>query len=205
LVSSLAAINVQAESYTTIDLPVLNTNLITPWTDGIAYSGLFTGTQILGGIPFALSTDKNGNNAFFPAGNPFNKSGNIALTIQTNIVNPTTVYTLINTAYGNYGSNVGSISFYGSNNLNYTLQLVEGLNVRDHYYGGFVNSTSSPFTQNVYNVNSLGNAHLDMQTIQLPSFFQQETLTSIVFQSNELRSNGEPFLAGVTVGILPGP
>ncbi len=199
VVATLASVNAQASSFDTIALPTLNTDLTT-WTDGVAYSGLFTGIQTLGGVPFALSTDVNGNNAFFPAGSsPFNMSGNTTLTIQTNIVDPTTAYTLINTAFGFDGNNVGSVTFNTSNNESYTLQLIEGLNVRDHYNGYYINSTSSPMTQDVFGGNAQWTAHLDMQTILLPSSFQSETLTSIVFQSTGLGTGGEPFLAGVTV------
>jgi hypothetical protein len=194
LVLALTSINAQA-NYDTVSLSGnLNTNLTT-WTDGSAYSGLFSGTQTLGGIPFALSTDGNGNNAVY---NP------TSLTLSTNISDVTTVFTLINTAFGSYGSDVGSLTFHASNSDSFTVQLIEGVNVRDHFYGGFVNTLSDPtVTQAVFGVNSPGNAHLDMQTITLPVSFANETLTSVVFVSNQLGGSGQPFLAGLTLSAVP--
>ncbi|MCQ8106081.1 hypothetical protein NP590_18370 [Methylomonas sp. SURF-2] len=176
---------------------------ITKWSNGSVYAGKFNGSQTLGGIPFELQTDADGDNVFWGTNlniSNFSGSSSLTLTLATNLFGATTVYTLINSAWGNAGSNVGSITFKASNGDTHTVQLVEGVNVRDHYYGSFVNTvSSSAVTLNVIGTNQSGTAHLDMQAFALPSAFQNETLTSIVFTSTGSSSTGLPFLAGVTV------
>ena len=163
-----------AADYTPIALPTLNTDIRT-WTDGSAYDALFpTSSQTLGGVPFNFQADASGNTAF--------EGG--SLTIPVGVSGVTSVYTLINTAYGAYGANVGSVTFNGSAGDTYTVQLIEGSNVRDHYYNPspFVNTTSDPMTtEAVWGFNTYGYAHLDMQDFTLPSAFADETLDSIVF------------------------
>jgi hypothetical protein len=180
-----------AADYTPIALPTLNTDIRT-WTDGSAYDALFpTSSQTLGGVPFNFQADASGNTAF--------EGG--SLTIPVGVSGVTSVYTLINTAYGAYGANVGSVTFNGSAGDTYTVQLIEGSNVRDHYYNPspFVNTTSDPMTtEAVWGFNTYGYAHLDMQDFTLPSAFADETLDSIVFDSTGGYPIGEPFIAGAT-------
>ncbi|NRR31392.1 PEP-CTERM sorting domain-containing protein [Oxalobacteraceae bacterium] len=185
-----------SHAVTTVALTGTNTNLLS-WSDGGAYAPLYDGVTNLGGVDFSFSTDGNGNAAI---------SG-IATTIYTNIANASTVYTLVNSAWGTYGSNAGSITFHGSLGASYTVQFVEGDNVRDHYFGGFENGTSSAsVTQAVWGINSVGNAHLDMQTILLPAAFQSQVLTSIDFDSsNRGAPDGMAVLAGLSVSAVPEP
>ena len=177
-------------TFVSVALPTVNNDIRT-YTDGSAYEPLYpTSSQTLGGIPFQFQTVGNGNDVFIGG----------TLTMPVSIGNAGTVYTLINTAFGSYGQNVGSITFNASGGLTYTVQLVEGVNVRDHYYDGFVNTTTDPnTTENVWGSGDPGNAHLDMQTFVLPVAFDSATLTSIVFDSTGDNTTGEPFLAGVTV------
>jgi hypothetical protein len=179
----------------------LNQNL-TAWSDGSRYSA-FNGLRMLGGVPFELQTDADGDNAFWGSNlTPWTLSGSssLTLTLNTSLYGATKVYTLINSAWGSTNKNVGSITFNATNGDSYTVQLVEGVNVRDHYYGGFVNAVSSgTVTKNVIGSDTSGTAHLDMQTFTLPNSFATETLSSIVFISTGSSSTGLPFLAGVTV------
>lgn len=176
---------------------------ITTWSNGSVYAGKFNGTQTLGDVPFDLQTDADGDNVFWGTDlniSNFSGSSSLTLTLATNLYGATTVYTLINSAWGHNGSNVGSITFNAGNGATYTVQLVEGVNVRDHYTGGFVNTlSSSAVTLNVIGSNTPNSAHLDMQAFALPASFAGETLTSIVFTSTGSSSTGLPFLAGVTV------
>jgi hypothetical protein len=170
---------------------------ITTYTDGSVYSPLYNSTQTLAGISFTFNKAADGSDAII--GGP--------VTIATNIANASTVYTLVNSAFGALGSDAGSITFNGSLGAAYTVHFIEGDNIRDHYYGDFVNSTtSSSVTQAVWGVNAPGNAHLDMQTIVLPTAFNNQVLTSIVFDSsNRGAPGGEAFLAGVSVSAVPEP
>jgi hypothetical protein len=194
-----------AGTFTPLTLPTLTEDIRT-WTGGGAYDPLFpSSSQVLGGVPFSFQSAPNGDTAFYggTAGNPMAGS----LTIPVNIFGVSAVYTLINTAYGTPGSTVGSVTFNGSGGDSYTVALVEGVNVRDHYYGGFVNTTTDPSTtEAVFGVNSPGYAHLDMQTFMLPASFGSETLTDIIFNATGGFPNGNPFLAGATVqanGAVP--
>lgn len=184
-----------AATYTPVVLPSLDTDIRT-WSDGSAYNPLFpSSSQVFGGVPFNFQADANGNTAFEGVGN-----GGPSLTIPVNVFGVSSVYTLINTAFGSAGSDVGWVTFNGSLGNSYTVQLIEGANVRDHYWDGFVNTTSDPTTtEAVWGLNSPGNAHLDMQNFILPSIFASETLDNIVFASNLLGGDGQPFIAGATV------
>ena len=191
-------------SYFPIPVLPLNQNLTT-WSDGSKYAN-FNGSRTLGGVPFELQTDADGDNAFWGSNlTPWTLNGpsSLTLTLSTSLYGATTVYTLINSAWGTANRNVGSITFNATNGDSYTVQLVEGVNVRDHYYGSYVNTvSSSTVTKNVIGSDTRNTAHLDMQTFTLPSSFASETLSSIVFTSSGSSSTGLPFLAGVTVKAL---
>jgi hypothetical protein len=187
-------------TYTPVALPSLNTDIRT-WSDGSAYNPLFpspsfSSSQTLGGVPFQFQADANGNTAF--------ETG--SLTIPVNVYGVSSVYTLINSAYGAYDADVGSVTFDGSLGSTYTVQLIEGWNIRDHYYNPypFVNTTSDPTTtEAVWGVNDYGYAHLDMQDFTLPTSFADQTLVNIVFDSAGGYPSGEPFIAGATVLSTP--
>ena len=182
-----------AATYTTTTLPTLNDDIRT-WTGGSAYTSLFPSSQVFSGVPFSLQLSERKN--------VFNGVG--STTISVGVFGVTDVYTLINTAWGSAGKTVGSITFIGSSST-YAVDLIEGYNVRDHYYGNYVNSTTASYvTQSVFGSNAARTAHLDMQDFVLPTSFQSQTLTSIVFSSTG-GSSGSPFLAGLTVAAVPEP
>jgi len=184
-----------ADTYSTLTLPTLNDNLTT-WTNGSVYNALFPSSQVLASVPFQFAGTTSSANIFNGVG---------STEITAGIYGATHVYTLINTAWGTLGANVGSITFNGSSGGSYTVQLIEGDNVRDHYFGNYVNSTTASYvTQAVWGTNSAGNAHLDMQDFVLPDAFKTQTLTSIVFSSTGSYS-GSPFLAAATVAAVPEP
>lgn len=109
-----------------------------------------------------------------------------------------TVYTVINSAFGAPGANIGSLTFTGLSNT-FTYQLVEGANVRDHFNGGFVNTAPGVFaTADFGPVAPFSNVRLDVQQIVLPVGFASDTLTSITFSGNGLGGAGAPFLAAAT-------
>ncbi|HAB17134.1 MAG TPA: hypothetical protein PLX89_25935 [Verrucomicrobiota bacterium] len=194
-----------AEQFTPLVLPTLTENILN-WTDGAAYAPLYpSSAPTLGGIPFSFQTDGRGNNIFY--GGSLGAPVSADLHIPVGIYGATAVYTLINTAYGTSGSVVGSVTFNGTGGLTYQLDLVEGFNVRDHYWGGFENGTSDPSTtQAVYGINAPGNAHYDMQKFTLPAGFSSETLTEIIFSSTGVGfPNGKPFLAAATVASTSVP
>jgi MSHA biogenesis protein MshQ len=207
----LLSVAFQAQSITAAGqfFPVpIPTNLlnqdITSWTGGSVYSGKLSGAQSFSGVPFSMQTSATGMNVVWGTSTPVfsTKSGTTysnTVTLGTNLVSPTKVYALINTAWGSAGKTVGSMTFNTSSGLSYTVSLVEGNNVRDHYYGTFVNTLSANYvTLNVIGQANTG-AHLDMQGFALPGTFAGQLLTSIVFTSTGSDATGLPFLAGVTV------
>ena len=186
-----------ATTYTPLTLPTLNTD-ITTWTDGGAYSGLFPSSQTFASVPFSLGYTPNAGGVYYNPG--------VALTISANVYGATNVYTLINTAFGALGADVGYITFTGSAGATDTVQLIEGGNVRDHYNGSFVNTTSDSYvTENVFGNPAPGNAHLDLQDFVLPGSFLTQTLTSVIFYGAADGGNGQPFLAGATVAAGSSP
>jgi hypothetical protein len=186
-----------AAQATVTSVPLIGMNVdIRTWTDGGAYNDLYDTSQTFGGINFDLAQGLNRTTAIYGVG----------AVLPTNISNASVVYTLVNSAVGTAGADAGSITFYGSGGASYIYHYIEGLNIRDHFYGNYENSTSSSdVTQAVWGDNSAGHAHLDMQTIVLPSAFNSQTLTSIVFDSGHAGSGGTAFLAGLSVAAVPEP
>jgi hypothetical protein len=197
------AIIAKATVYTTVSLPVLNSNLLA-WTDGSAYSGLFPSSQAFTGVPFQLQNNiATGNNVYVAP------LGNSTLSIGTSVFGATDVYTLINTSWGQSGSIVGSLTFIDDIGDKYTVNLQEGYNVRDHYYNPspYVNFTTASYvTQAVWGINASGHSHLDMQNFVLPTVFHTHTLTQIQFSGiNAGNPQGAPAIAGLTVAGVPEP
>ncbi len=180
---------------------LLNQN-ITTWTGGGTYAPYMSGSQTFAGVPFTMQTSATGMDVIWGTSTSvFQASGSYTNTaiLNTNLYGAIKVHTLINSAWGTAGRNVGSITFNATNGDSYTVNLVEGVNVRDHYQGGFVNTTSASYVRpNVIGVAGSG-AHLDMQAFTLPISFATEVLSSIVFTSTGSNATGLPFLAGATV------
>ena len=178
--------------YTTLTLPTVNADIRT-WTSGSNYNSLFPSNQTWNGVPFSLALN-GGYDVFYPvAGQPS------TLQIPVNVFGVTNAYTIINSSWGAYGVTIGKIEFFGSDGAYYSMNLVEGTNVRDHYTGGYNNV--------IDNINAISaftgatGAILDMQLYSLPATFSDEYLNYILFTSNVLgqSSGGNPFIAAATV------
>jgi hypothetical protein len=183
------------DTYTPIALPSASVNL--KLTDGIGkafYQPLFAAGEgeTAGGVPFVFTTLPNGANAI---------SDPTAAVIPVGLSGLNAVYTLINASWGSPRANIGSLTFIWDNGRQETVQLVVGNNVRDHYFGTYANTLSSPdVTLAAFGRNTRGEAHLDMQTFVLPEDTRSLTLTSVTFASTHMGVYGMPFLAGLTVG-----
>ncbi|OPY86218.1 MAG: hypothetical protein A4E72_01723 [Syntrophus sp. PtaU1.Bin208] len=177
-----------AATYTTMTLPTLNADIST-WSDGSTYDAIFPGLHTWNGVPFNLVVDSNSNNVFYGE----------TLTIPCSVYGVASAYTMINSAYGSYGATVGKIEFHGSDGAYYRVDLVEGINVRDHYAGGWNNIIDGINAVPAFD-NGNGRARLDMQIYALPVDFSDEILSEIVFTSYMKGSNGgQPFIAAATV------
>jgi len=113
---ALTAINAAAQVYTPVALPTdkLNANIGT-WTSGSGYAGLFPSTQTWDGVPITLTSNASGNNVF----------GAGVLDLSVNLFGADSVYTIINSAWGEKDKTVGSVRFIGTGGLVYTVDLVE--------------------------------------------------------------------------------
>src|SRR5262249_29451347 len=127
-------------------------------------------------------------------------SGNSEFDIATNIPNPTTVYTLMNSAWGSFGADIATLEFKGAHGADASFDLVEGVNIRDHFNGGF-NNTIAPGTPSA----NFGSDRLDEQTFVLPSSFANDTLKEIILTGHGGFPQGAAFLAGLTVATASGP
>lgn len=187
-----------AASYTTLDLPSFNAN-INSYTGGSGYASEFTageGTTLrtYGGVTFLMERDPAGNNAY---ADPF-WNGNLVMDVD--VFGVTSAYTLINSAYGLNGAFNGTITFLGSAGASHSVSLVQGVNIRDHFAGGFNNVIDGVNAVNAFS--SVTGARLDMQVYILPVAFASQRLLSITFSGDSSSQNlygGVPFIVAATV------
>ena len=84
------------------------------------------------GVPFSLAEDSSGNKAW-------SGRGNASLNIPAQAFDATAAYTIINSEFGTLGANNGSVEFFGSGGAYHKVDLIQGTNIRDHFYGGYNN------------------------------------------------------------------
>ena len=85
----------------------------------------------------------------------------------------------MNSAFGVLGKQNATMEFTGSGGATYSVPIIQGSNIRDHFNGFFNNAID-----NVSAVAALKGAEdvrLDMRIFNLPAAFQTQTLTSIRF------------------------
>ncbi|MFN0183704.1 MAG: PEP-CTERM sorting domain-containing protein [Aquabacterium sp.] len=188
LVALLAgAVSARADTYTTLALPTLNADLRAS-LGGAAYVPLFPGLHNWTGVPFQLSTNQAGHTSFIDG----------VLDIPVGVFGVTSAYTLINSAFGVFGANNGSVEFFGTSAY-YKVDLIQGQNIRDHLNNVFNNvidgiSAVQAFVD--------GWARLDQQNYTLPSAFASETLVSMRFTSLNLGNpGGIAFINAATVAV----
>ena len=123
------------------------------------------------------------------------QTGTQGFSIPVDTFGVTSVDLLVNSAYGSCGADVGEIYFVGSSGT-YSYTLTEGVNVRDHFDGAFCNSAGE-----ITDTASFGGGadRLDLDSIELPASFADQTLEWINFKGFDQGELGEPFLAAATV------
>jgi len=172
------------------------------------------GSQLFGGIPFdipagtvnAWSADATTNGTLH--------AGTVAVTIPINVFGVSTVYTLLNTEWGQSSGSFVSLTFNGTDGATQTIALMGDSDIRDYNQDEWTNSISGA-TEEVWQ-NGLGQ-RLDRQQITLSSIFQTQTLLSMtltdtgdrvnLFDVHDPATNAQRvFLSGVTVEIaIPEP
>jgi hypothetical protein len=166
-----------------------NSNLRT-YSHGYSYPVAPT-TLTVGGVPFDLvPLDSVANSLGI-----VQTFGTNTITITTNVVSPTTVYTLMNSGYGVYGEDIATVEFWGSGGAFASFDLIEGTNIRDHYNGTHNNIIAAGTPSASF---GSGAVRLDRQTFTLPGSFSSDTLTQIVLKGHGGNPQGEAFLAAVT-------
>ncbi|MGZ3411855.1 MAG: hypothetical protein ACXWKC_01130 [Xanthobacteraceae bacterium] len=157
------------------------------------------GALNVGGVNFNLATIGPNNHTAVAQTND-----NVAsITIPVNALGIATVYTLINSAFGIIPNHtIGTIDFYRAGSVTpFTYSLVEGVNVRDHFQDGFVNTVSDPTVVPKVFTDGTNEVRLDRQTIILPTAFLTDTLTQIVLTNLDVgfQGAGIPFVAAIDV------
>ncbi len=188
----VAAVPLAQAGFITLALPTLNMD-IRNLTDGASYTPLFPSTQIWNGTPFDLALDANGNNAHFLL--------NSALDIPVGIFGVTQAYSLINSVVGSFGVSNGFVEFFGASSY-YRVDLVQGVNIRDHFDGIFNNVIDNVNAVAAFNLGP-GRARLDEQIYNLPLAFGSDTLNTIRVTGLDL-GGGIPFITAATV-FVPDP
>lgn len=177
---------------TPIDIAAEVTNDLTTYTGGNNYpqNG---GSLTVAGINFTLATiGPQSHTAVVQT------SGSTPVTFPIPIsrTGVSVVYTLINSANGQCGSNIGELDFVGAHTT-YTYILTAGSNVRDHYQGVYCNTTTA-----TAGTASFGPDRLDMQQITLPAGFATDTLQRIDLKGYGTNT-GAPFIAAITMNGVP--
>lgn len=200
-------------SYSPVDFSSqANFTWIAPQTDpngttATYFPGGPSGSVTLGGIPFNISS----NTAGFQAWNGYVASGGgngtVSMTMPVGIYGATDVYTLINTYWGTPGGPYTTLVFTGSAGAMHTVYLFGDSDIRNWCCGGTINGTS---TINVHSVPSSPlngqTGFLDMQHIVLPAAFATQTLVSIQLIDSGSAGLQRTVLDGVTVAsTVAGP
>ncbi len=157
--------------------------------------------------PFTLASYSSGGTGVIQTASASQPSPS-SFDIPVSIADPTEVYTLINSAYGEFGDLVGAVEFEATGGLVYTVDLVEGQNIRDHNNDGYNNAIGQGALGTTYLGTASfggGQVRLDEQGFVLPAAFQSATLTDIILLGYGNVPAGEPFLAAATVGTPGGP
>jgi hypothetical protein len=192
-------LNVAQASVIEVDISSLVNADLTTYTGGANYPQ-HGGPLIVAGVPFTLATiGHNADTAIIQS----STSSGVAETfsIATGVFGVTSAYTLINSAFGTCGVSVGELDFIGTLST-FTYTLIEGVNIRDHFKGNFCNVVTGVAGTAGFGA---GADRLDMQQIDLPAVFANETLQRIDFKSFGRGANGSPFLSAVTVATSATP
>lgn len=180
-----------ASQAATIDISAAVNADVSNYTFGSLYPA--GGTPLtVNGVDFTLASGSLGGPGVFQT-----SSTALTYTFNVNITGASSVYTLMNSAFGTVGAPNGSISFYGSSGTS-TYQIVQGINIRDHFNGSFNNSATGLFGSAFFPDPSDPNApvRLDAQSFDVSSL---GTISQIVFQGLGLgTAGGDPFLAALS-------
>ncbi len=160
----------------------------------------------LSSLTFSLLDPSTGSNAWIGT------SSNASIDIKTDVVDPTTVYTLLNTLYGQNGVTNATVEFIGSGGAIQVVNLVGNTDIRDYNNWQWTNTINGTTTQEWWTNNQTPVAYdqshrLDVQSYTLSPAFQSQTLTDIIISAPPGAGVNymEPMLTGVDVQAAPVP
>jgi hypothetical protein len=181
------------------------------------------GQVVLGGIPFDILPSSQNNQWYAAVGTTLGVRSTQTMALPANITGATTVYTLINTAWGVPGAMTDSLTFVCSDGFSYTTNLTEGTDLRDWLY-----NTGTPYCNTINGTSTVQvfagpsyydgapEGHMDMQTIPLPGGFASRTLVQIILTDGGVTGNEDAvyghqigaqraFIYGATAAVIPEP
>lgn len=171
----------------------------------------------LGGVPFNIpSTGTSSSYDYFAFYNDlpttqwtFNGDSFDTLTLATGNLHATTAYLLLNTNWGESNFRVGTVTFKTASGRNpFSIDLVGDLNIRDWNAWTYSNLLTDSAASEVFSVASdhYGlTGRIDMLTVQLPSYFLDDPLSSILFTDYGSDGVSRVRVEGVTVDAVPVP
>jgi hypothetical protein len=170
-----------------------NANLQT-YTEGTNYPTAGS-TVSIGGVSFLVSSDAGaaGTTGAIQVSSPSD-----SFVVPVDQTGYQIIYVLVNSAFGEIGKTVGSLVFENSVGDKETIDLEEGINIRDHW------TAYNNIAPHIYGTATYpGGVRFDAYNFLLPA----GTLTSITLNGGPDTGfpNGEPFLAGVTLATSPSP
>lgn len=160
-----------------------------------------SGMQTFNGQSFDIAGANGGNNAWFASVAANNGPGTVSVVVPVNVANVTSVYTLLNTMWGQSGASYDTVTFAGSAGASYSITLTGDNAIRDYNQYIWTNSISASANSVTAwnNYGSGGGQRLDQQTFVLPSDFGNQTLQTITLTDTGNDDFSRIFLAGLTV------
>jgi hypothetical protein len=162
-----------------------------------------TGTPVvLGGTPFNIPSSPNLNTWDSIIGTA---TGPKTITIPVNRANVREVHTLFNCSYGSSGQQLTTLDFHWSGGTVDHKVLTAGVDIRDWWNGGWVNTISPPTVQ-VYAGTGAPSPHLPTRIDKQIFVFDDSSYTGKVLEQIVVTDNGadgvyRAFLYGLTVAF----
>jgi gliding motility-associated-like protein len=149
------------------------------------------GSVVFNSIPFYI--EPQGNNAWNA------HYGNTNPTLSINKSNIKSAYFLINTFWGPTNGQYSKITFNFSDGSSFDKLLISGVDCRDFLNNTWANTINNTSTVNVFTNSTNGVNRLDMMKIDLPSHFQNKTLSQIAFLDYGGNTVSRLIITGVTL------
>jgi len=181
-----AQVSINFDSLVNVDL--------TTFTGGSGYPQT-GGTVTIGGVDQELAKTAQGRTGAMLVVND-------TRTVPIGVFGVREVYTLINSTVGVINELNGKVEFFGTGGAYQSFDLIQGVNIRDHYNGSYNNIATGLNGTVSYSTG----VRFDQQKFVLDSAFHSVDLIEMKFTgSNNFGNNGNPMLQSLTVNPVPEP